>query len=588
MIPRFEVNHLTACFSPVHVKSIAVTMKLKSKQAAIVTLIVSLIAMLTALPARLDASNNTHSINTVHFTITFRSGMEDLGEMTAGLSEDAYVRISNFLDHDLTRTIAITVWPARTGPDVTGELRPSRACRHYPVSGHINVSFPGSVQGLRRSLLHTIAHAFIHDMFADERVSIPRVRAMPMPDWFSESLAIYCTGLPCDTDAHTECTVTSESVPGIYSLTGFPAFPENVTGRNMIGFMVFLDEAYGSKSIGEIIRDIRDTGDFDDSLKITTGKRLQELEPDFSEYISRDGRGTAQSDEMKYENGLLPCYNISPAVSPDGSLIAYLSATPSGATLQRASLAGQTGGYASGTVISSARELKITQGSICFVDNRISWIGGGKTIMMSGRINNAEAFVFIDSMTGRIESSEIMPFSAVMFPTLSGNGQYIMFTGTVSSSSDLYMYDRKTASISRITDDPFFERDPVSTPDGTSIIYSTNSNERGDILRGAFDIVRRNIKTGTISVLVKNGYINLQPALSPDMKRMLFISNEGGPFNIYLMDLTTLKTIKVTNSTNGASYPAWLPAGDGMAYVINVLQGSDLRVRVLNTGSSVK
>ncbi|HPG50478.1 MAG TPA: hypothetical protein PLA65_14820 [Spirochaetota bacterium] len=563
-------------------------MKLNPYNAAIEAMIVSLVAMLIAVPGRVDASRHKLSINTAHFIISYQPGTEDLGMMTAGLSEDAYVRISNFLDHDLTHSIAITVWPARTGPDPTGESLPSRACRHSPVSRHINVTFPGSVQGLRRSLLHKIAHAFIHDMFADEHVPIPGVRYMPMPDWFSESMALYCAGFPGGDDVRPLFEVTAESVPGLYSIAGFPAFPGGVADHRLIGFIRFLDDIYGSNYIGEIIRDIRDTGSFDDSLRIATGKSLQELESDFSAYIAHRTKGDALPGAMEYANGILPVYNISPSVSPDGTLIAYLSATSQGALLQLASTAVKTSGHAGDDHPSPVRELNINRASLYPVDNRISWTGDGTTMMMAGCINNAEAIVFIDSISGRIVSNEILPFRAVMFPALSGNGRYIIFTGSVSSSSDLYMYDRHNASITRITEDAFFERDPIIARDGNNIIYSTNSNESGDIMRGSFDIVKRDIKTGAISVLVKNGFVNIQPALSPDMKRLLYVSNEGGIFNIFLLDLLTLKTVKLTNYASGSSYPAWLPSGDGMAYVVNVLQGSEVRVEALNTGTSVK
>ena len=181
-----------------------------------------------------------------------------------------------------------------------------------------------------------------------------------------------------------------------------------------------------------------------------------------------------------------------------------------------------------------------------------------------------------------------MPFSAVMFPALSGNGRYISFTGAATSTSDIYIYDRQEASIKRITDDHFFERDPFITPDGMSILYSTNHNESGDITRGAFDIIIRDILTGTSSILVRNSFVNIHPSLSPDGKNLLYICNEEGPFNIYLLDLATRKTEKLTDYATGALYPAWLPAGNGMAYVINMLHGTELRVGDLNAGRRVK
>ncbi len=561
-------------------------------------MIVTLLTILSASPENLDASFKQPEISTVHFTVRYQPGMEELGIMAAGLSEDAYKRISDFLDHDLTHTIAINVSPYRTGPSFPREIRPGPVCRHillYGGSRHIDVTFPGSFQGLRRSLIHKITHAFIYDMFADEQVPIPLVRAMPMPGWFSESLAVYIAGLPDENVSVSGREVSPESGPGLYSMTGYPSFPAAYTYGEKRGLIGFLDATYGRKCISELLRDMRDTGGFDEAIKIVTGKRLEELETDLSAYISSAGRGGDQRDFL-YENreqivdGSVTYlwYTIAPAVSPDGSCIAYLSATPGSTLLHVSSLAWKAGGDSGGYEISSGKDLKISRGSISSVDNRISWTADGKTIVMAGRSNGSEAILFIDQDTGGIVSSENMPFSAIMFPALSGNGRYISFTGAATSTSDIYIYDRQAASIKRITDDPFFERDPVITPDGTSILYSTNSNESGDITRGAFDIIRRDIMTGTSSMLVKNSFVNIHPSLSPDGKTLLYICNEEGPFNIYMLDLATRKTEKLTNYPKGALYPAWLPAGKGMAYVINLLHGTALRVGDLNAGSRVK
>ena len=573
-------------------------MKLRSTHAPILALVLSLLAVRTLVPGRLDASDKKSEVNTIHFTVRYQAGMEDLGITTAGLSEDVYVRVSNFLEHDLKHAITISVWPSRTGPGSADEMRPSRLCRHSPVAGGtrpIDVTFPGSIRGLRRSLTHAITHAFIYDMLADEPVSIPLIRAMPMPYWFPESLAEYLADLPDGKGSPPGCEVNAGFGPGLYSMTGYPAFPVNSADREDRGFIAFLDALYGRRCIGEIIRDIRDTGDFNEALNITTGKRLRDLEQDLSVYAAGEGWGGARRgdgsdgrDRMMNTNGISPGFALYPAVSPDGSRIAFLSTTSRSTTVTISSLAGKTGGVSGASTVSFERELDMGPGAICSVDNRISWTGDGKTLAMTGRLKSAEAVIFIDCKTGRIVSSETMPFSAVMFPSLSGNGRFFVFTGTAASSSDIYMYDRQEASLIRITEDHFFERDPVIATDGAGIIYSTNSNETGDLMRGAFDIVRRDIRTGMCSILVRNGFINIQPSLSNDGKRLLYISNEGGPFNIFMLDLATRKTIKLTNSPNGALYPAWFPSGNGMAYVVNQLQSSGLKVMDLDTGGTAK
>jgi Tol biopolymer transport system component len=575
---------------------IPLSMKSRSRHAG-VALIISFLAIQAAATGTLSASIKQTEINTAHFTVRFQPGMQDLGVMTAGLSEEAYLRISNFLDHDLTHTIAITVWPSRQGPDNIGQLRPARGCCLFSTTGFtrgIDVTFPGSIPGLRRSLVHMITHAFIYDIFEDEPVPIPFVRAMPMPGWFAESLALYLSGLS-EEKGIDQREVSAEHGPGMFSQTGYPAFTACIMNRERLGFIGFLKAQYGRRCIGEILRDIRDTGGFERAIQIETGKSFRELEADCSAYVlqrNKDLQLLTDAPEEKGNgfdiNGRMPRYDMFPAVSPDGFRIAYLSTTPRSTLLMVASLSGTAGDGPGNYKISSGRELSISRGSIVSADNRISWSADGSLIVVSGRVKNAESVLFINSRTGVLESYETMPFNAVMFPSVSMNGRYIVFSGTAASLTDVYIYDRRELSLTRVTDDAFFERDPIMTSDGTAILYSTNSNESGDFQKGVFDILRRDIRTGVSTVLVRNGFTNIQPSLSPDGKRILYISNEDGPFNIYMLDLATRKALKFTNSAGGSLYPAWHPDGKRMAFAVNVMPGSSLRITDFNSDTSVK
>lgn len=582
--------------APVHVTlySINVMMNLKSKRAAIATIVVSLFMISASMPDRPVASGGKSSIRTVHFTIRYIPGMEELGILTAGLSEDAYARISGYLNHDLTGTITINVWPAHAGPDFADEMRPGTICRFSRAaygSRYIDVTFPGSLQGLRCSLMHKITHSFIYDMFSDERVPIPCIRALSMPDAFSESIALLLAVLPeDDTERHARAR-RAPSGPGLYGMTGYPAFPESPAVTDSNALVGLLDAAYGPGSVGEVIRDIRDTGDFEKAIRITTGKRPQDLVAGLSSYAIQHYRDEKQPDLGHADRkagmntiGMGRGYSMFPAVSPDGHSIAYLSVDPRTEKLHMASIHEQNGGYAA----YSDRTIDIGRGMIYPAENRISWTGDGRMLVMAGRIGNSEAILFVDHETGRIESSEVLPFNAVMFPSISGDRRYIVFTGTAAVSSDIYIYDRKTASIRRITDDLFFKRDPVLAPDGESIIYSTNRNESGDTMKGVFDLIRLDIRRGTSTLLVGNGRVNIQPSLSPDGKQLLYVSDVDGSFNVYMLELASRKTVKLTDNDAGILSPAWLPAGNKIVYAVNTRQGTYLEIGDLNMAGTAK
>jgi Tol biopolymer transport system component len=559
---------------------------------------VAVIAMGFAIPSHLDASTAWHSISTVHFTVKYRTGMEDLGVLTADLSEEVYNRVSNIFYHDLTRVVSVDVWPAHQGPEFTGPDYTNFDSRNGLLlknNYRIVLTYPGSIPAFRRSLAHEITRSFQYDIFADERVPVPGIRAMNMPGWFTEAIALYVSGMTAGGSTMPGLGIRPFGGPGLYSMSGFTGYSMFGSIHEGPGFIGFLDTTFGRTTIGEIIRDVRDTGDFNEALRIATGKDYQVLGEDLSVYYERNNI----TERTERDTGDAPviiaggqgsdrAFNILPTISPDGKRIAYLAAGNRSPVLRIASIRMPRVGETDRMTVDSITDLPTGRVSLCPVDNRITWAGDGRTVLLAGRLNGSEALLFIDAGTGRIRSSLRMPFSAVMCPSLSRDDEYIVFTGAASVSADIYIYSRTAGSITRLTDDAFMDRDPVMTSDSSGVIFATNRNEGGEVIRDSYDIIRQDIKTGFREVLVSNGFANLQPAISPDGKQILYISNEKGLFDMYSLDLKSRRTKKLTDSRSGMIYPSWFPTGNRIVYTRNSARGSDIIVRDMVYSASVK
>ena len=66
--------------------------------------------------------------------------------------------------------------------------------------------------------------------------------------------------------------------------------------------------------------------------------------------------------------------------------------------------------------------------------------------------------------------------------------------------------------------------------------------------------------------LTKHMAIETEPALSPDGKKLAYISDRTGTPQIYLLNLSTKKTTRLTNKGNYNSSPSWSPDGTMIAY----------------------
>jgi hypothetical protein len=582
------------CFARGLVSIITIT---PLKRALRFALAMALVTAAPDVPQRLRASEAWRSISTVHFTVLYRPGMEDLGVLAADCAEEAYAGISTVLSHDMTRAISIDVWPAHQGPDSAGAGQPGADFKSGLLlkdNYRIGVTYPGSIPAFKRSLAHKITHAFQHDMLADEVLPIPGIRAMNVPAWFAEAMALYISGLQSGVGFQSVPEICACGGPGLYSLTGFTGYSLFQSPAEGPGFISFLDATYGRASIGEVIRDARDAGGFTDALRICAGKEYPALMLDMDAYLRKRTGATSTIPDgpstmvIEGVTGSDRPFNIMPALSPDGTRIAYLAAGQGSPVLRIALLIGQLNDDHGAPRVAAIRDVATGTGPLCAMDNRITWSGDGTMIMLSGRMYGSETIFFIDSASGSTRSALRFPFSGVLSPSLSRNDEYIAFSGIATVSPDIYLYSRTAGTIKRITDDAYTDRDPVMMPDNTGVIFATNRDKSGSITRESYDIVWQDIKTGNREILVSNGAVNIQPAISPDGKHLVYVSAEKGQFDLYSLDLATRKIARLTDSGSGSLYPSLSFTGSRLTYVKYNGQGSDVIMRDLSLTGLVK
>lgn len=101
--------------------------------------------------------------------------------------------------------------------------------------------------------------------------------------------------------------------------------------------------------------------------------------------------------------------------------------------------------------------------------------------------------------------------------------------------------------------------------DGTLAFQSdvrTASNPNGRIKIYTIDLA-----SGRVTALTREGeWDDENPRWSPDGTRILFRSNRGGSFNLYLMDADGLNVTRVTDHAGNDREPAWLPDGQSMVF----------------------
>lgn len=504
----------------------------------IFTLFLLLIAPASTVPAKatdFDLFDWT-VVSTVHFDVLCPAGLEDLGVRAARLSEQSCLRASSYLGHTMARPQQVIVLPSnntawqafadnRPGPEVSGR-------RESPDQA-ITVCFSGSYHDLGRKLTRAIALGHMREIFAETGAGGLARSGLRLPFWAQEGLAEYiASGFNAPAGmAVREMMARGEHV-GLPEKNAMYQDDAGLQRRKGQAFCYFLEKRYGIHVFGELIRELRDTADFGRAIHACTGVTAEDLEREMEHFFSQmygrflRGAGNTGHETMKY--GPYP-YPPIPAVSPDGTMIAVLTADERYTDI---SIVMREPGTRH---ISGERRRRLRRERFDRFEppeSGISWSRDGCAIVTAGFSGGRTSFMCIDPRSGRATREILFPFSAVMHPSLSGDGGSIAFSAVAGSAADIYLYDMASGKITRLTDDIFSDIQPVFSGDGNRVIFVSNRNDANDPAGSAYDICEIDIRNGRRSTLVANGARNIQPDLSADGTRLLFVSDAGGASSI--------------------------------------------------------
>ena len=98
---------------------------------------------------------------------------------------------------------------------------------------------------------------------------------------------------------------------------------------------------------------------------------------------------------------------------------------------------------------------------------------------------------------------------------------------------------------------------------------------------GKFGIYQiRSAVRDTMKPVLADSFDNIQPALSPDRTRVVFSSNRGGSYDLYLMDVDGRNLRRLTTDPGTEREPAWTPDGSRIVYT-GIPQGAQAQLHVL-------
>jgi hypothetical protein len=385
-------------------------------------------------------------IQTKHFDVYFTDKGEMLAEFTAHAAEDALAKIHASFDYNINSRITIIVYNSQNDFQETNvtDSYLSEGIQGFTelFKNRVVIQFTGSYKAFRHLIHHELSHAVINDMFYGGSLQnvVSNNISLQVPLWFNEGLAEYqALGWNIEEDMFIRDAAIGEYLPDIQQLGGFFAY------RGGQAVFYYIAKKYGEEKVGELIHALKGVGNINAAFKQTIGLSVKELNerwkkdikrtywPDIEVMYDPDEYARRLTDPQEDDGG----YNSSPALSPKGDLIAYITNRDFFFSLYL--MDANTGEIikelAEGNISPDFEELNI-------ITPGLSWSPDGKKIAISA-LSHGYDLVYIIDVEDESFSTISLKLDAINGLSWSWDGNYLAFVGQTARQSDNIIFKQK-------------------------------------------------------------------------------------------------------------------------------------------------
>lgn len=541
-------------------------------------------------------------VETEHFDLYYHAAEREAAMDAARMAERAYARLSRVLNHQYRERQPLIVYASHSefqqnnvtdiGEGTGGVTEPFRHRMLLP--------FTGSYADFEHVLQHELVHQFQFDVFARGRIGagIQRLIQVNPPLWFMEGMAEYLSLGPTtpQTAMWLRDAALEGRLPTIEELTWNPyIFPY----RYGHAIWSFIGERWGDAAVGEVLHAVAIAG-MEDGFKRALGMSLEDLSDEWRESVQRTylPQIADLQPARRFSQALLTerrssgSYHVSPALSPDGKTIAYLSEGNS--FFVDLYLADGETGRVKRRLIKSAFSSDFE--SLRFIYSTGSWSPDGRYFAIAAKHGGQDDLVIFDVQKKRVQQRIVVPLQGITNPAWSPDGARLVFTGYDGGLSDLFVVNADGSGLTRLTRDRYAELHPAWSPDGTTIAFATDRGGQTNletVFFGPLRLALYHLAEGRLELLDQMSGENINPQWAPDGKSLAFISDRTGIPNVFLYDLGDRQVYQLTNAFTGIAgitpiSPAisWAAQADRLA--ITYYEKGDYDVYVIDNPRSLK
>ncbi len=522
-------------------------------------------------------------VQTEHFDVYYYPEEREAAMDIARLAERSYARLSRVLNHEFEDRKPIILYASHSdfqqtnlgGGDVdegTGGFTDFLRHRNtFPLSG--------SYADNEHVLAHEMVHQFQFDIWSRGRggAGIQGIISANAPLWFGEGMSEYFSLGPVDSKTAMwlrDGALEAKLPTARDFLTVFPY----QFGHALI---TYIGQRWGDEAIGAITKNAVGGG-LDLALRRVLGMNFEQLVEQWRDAVTRQYlpeignrvKARAVSQPLLTEKLSEGNWHLAPALSPDGSRVAYFS---------EKNFFFIDLWLADGTTGKPIRRLlKSSYGSnyetFRYISSSSAWSEDGKMLAFAAKRSGKDDIVLVDPERNKQIRRITLPLSGVTTPTFSPDGKRLVFTGLDGGLSDLFTINVDGTDLRRLTNDKFADLHPVWSPDGKTIAFATDRGPETDFDKlkwGDLRIALYHFDDGRIEFLpgMDEGR-NSSPQWAPDGQSIAFVSDRDNVANLFLFDLGDRQVYQLTDFYTGiqgitplSPVLSWSRGSDRVAFV---------------------
>ncbi len=500
-------------------------------------------------------------IRTDHFDIYYYQQEREAALDAARIAERSYARISRILQLEFRQRKPVVLYASHTDFQQTnisnGLIDESTGAFAEAIKNRMVLPFTGSYADFDHVFTHELVHAFQFDVvFRRDAANEASSQVPRLPLWFMEGMAEYLS--IGRIDALTVSWLRDATLHGYLRDIGQMTVRDDyLSYRFGQSLWHYIGSKWGDEVVGILLQRAPRMG-LERAFSSTLGLSLAELSQEWTASVRKTYwpqladrmRPENFSQKLTQHNQLGDPWYLSPAISPDGRHMVYLS-QQDGFFFDLWLADAQTGRPLR-RLIKAARSANFE--SLRFMTSGATFSPDGKYLAFSAQTAGRDALYLYDLQQQRVQRQLKFDLDGIESPSFSPDGERIVFSGNAGGLSDLYITDLK-GQLTRLTADRHADLLPAWSPDGKTIAFSTDRGPGTDFARltyGNFRVALYEVSTQVMTILPhQDRGKNLNPVWAPDSKSLVWVNDADGTNNLHLFDVQQRQLYRISDLLSG-------------------------------------